>query len=654
MPDLSTISDEELYRIAGLKPQAVSSVPDASSMSDQELMRIAFGNGAPDRPTLRTKPLETLSQSGKDYIGGLFQTLAHPIQTAKSVGSLLQGVGEQFIPGEQAHEGLAEAVGQFYKGRYGSVQDIGRTLDTDPVGFAGDASLLLTGGGAALRAAGTAGKISRLAEIGQTVGRVGRAVDPLAAVTRGLGTGAEAMTRGRTVRAPFAGRVNEAVIKAAQEFGVDLPASAQTASRLTPQLEAYAIKGLFGRQMLQKLERANERMMGVADRLIEQTGRSSDLTMAGQMAAKGADEFRREFQQVKKALYQKADVFNEGRQILVDPKRSLPFVQEILAQKEAAGRAIGISPDADRFRKIAESLAPTEKAVPTAILDASGQPVIKLVKQQVATASDIDAAVKELGEIIQNYNDPFVAGNKRKLLALHGLLNDDLDDAILKARPDLAEHVAAAKQYYKEGIGKLNSAYGEAIFSLRDQPDKIVPTLLTRRTSLDEIPRIYELIGQEAVPSVQSAFLEQFFLGAKNTEGTFTPQGLARQVQRYGEERLQAILTPTQYTTIKKLEALTQSTASLARITGGSQTGFLTRLAAEIGPMFVNPMLSLKLLGLDWAASRLVGSSFGQEVLSTGYELTGAGRAAGAGLRKAGKAGPALRAATVTRQAGGE
>src|SRR5436190_4642689 len=45
---------------------------------------------------------------------------------------------EKLIPGEQEHEPYANAVGQFFADRYGSMEAFKKTLAEDPVGFAAD------------------------------------------------------------------------------------------------------------------------------------------------------------------------------------------------------------------------------------------------------------------------------------------------------------------------------------------------------------------------------------------------------------------------------------------------------------------------------------------------------------------------------------
>src|SRR4030095_903240 len=75
-------------------------------------------------------------------------------------------------PGEE--EKMVDALGEFFKDRYGGIENVKRTLATDPVGFASDLSIFLTGGGSvAAKAPGVAGQAAKI------VGTVGRTIDPL-------------------------------------------------------------------------------------------------------------------------------------------------------------------------------------------------------------------------------------------------------------------------------------------------------------------------------------------------------------------------------------------------------------------------------------------------------------------------------------------
>ncbi len=126
---------------------------------------------------LRNTPQSAL-QFGKDLVTPILS----PIETAKSLKDLGLGVYQLFTPGVQPNEELAKAVGKYFANRYGSLEKAKQTFANDPVGFAGDASILFTGGSTlATRVPGLAGKTT------SAINKVGQAIDPVTPLTKGAG-----------------------------------------------------------------------------------------------------------------------------------------------------------------------------------------------------------------------------------------------------------------------------------------------------------------------------------------------------------------------------------------------------------------------------------------------------------------------------------
>jgi hypothetical protein len=106
----------------------------------------------------------------------------HPIETVKNVGRLGLGTAEKLgISPTTGHEQYPEAVGQFFKDRYGGWDNFKKTLQEDPVGVVGDLSVLLTAGGSAVeRLPGVIG------EAGEAMRTVGEVSNPLNVGTSAL------------------------------------------------------------------------------------------------------------------------------------------------------------------------------------------------------------------------------------------------------------------------------------------------------------------------------------------------------------------------------------------------------------------------------------------------------------------------------------
>jgi len=124
--------------------------------------------------------------SGADLIGGVTQAALNPIDTLKNVGSIAVGGAQKLIPGEQKQEQNFDALTNFFKERYGSLDAVKETLYSDPIGVVGDLSSILGVGGGVLKLAGKAGKIAGVGEgastaskIGNAASVVGKNIDPL-------------------------------------------------------------------------------------------------------------------------------------------------------------------------------------------------------------------------------------------------------------------------------------------------------------------------------------------------------------------------------------------------------------------------------------------------------------------------------------------
>lgn len=130
------------------------------------------------------RALSSAPGSAVRFAEDIVQPIVHPVDTAKALYSLAAGLVQKLVPGEQANEAAANAVGKFLAERYGSVEAVKETLAEDPVGFLGDLSIVLSGGAtAAARVPGVAAQaVTRGARA------AARAVDPLALAGKGIGT----------------------------------------------------------------------------------------------------------------------------------------------------------------------------------------------------------------------------------------------------------------------------------------------------------------------------------------------------------------------------------------------------------------------------------------------------------------------------------
>ena len=126
---------------------------------------------------LASQTLSNIIPSAKQLGVDIATPFMHPIQTAKSIKELGSSIFSLIQPEEQGNEQLARDVGTFFADRYGGLENLKKTMATDPIGLLSDISIVLTGGATLVpKLAGTTGKIGSIAS---KVGKVGSAIDPV-------------------------------------------------------------------------------------------------------------------------------------------------------------------------------------------------------------------------------------------------------------------------------------------------------------------------------------------------------------------------------------------------------------------------------------------------------------------------------------------
>ena len=188
----------------------VDAEPDYASLASQ------FGGQIEGADTpwadVPGRALSNIPRSAANIAEGVYQTIRHPIDTATTLGKAALGAAEnvgggimnkavglfdpELVAFNEANrqnsesQKVANAIGQFYKNRYGSMQGFKEAIAEDPLGVVADASTVLTGGGA------IASKIPGLRAAGQTAIRAGTAIDPLANTLKVVGKGTELAGKG--------------------------------------------------------------------------------------------------------------------------------------------------------------------------------------------------------------------------------------------------------------------------------------------------------------------------------------------------------------------------------------------------------------------------------------------------------------------------
>ena len=169
--------------VSGMKvtdPELLAQLNSPTKVTDPQLLAQLNAEQQPlTWSEAATSGLKRFPESALGVVKGAVETIAHPIDTATTLKDIAVGaVSKDATPEQKA---IANAAGDFYKDRYGSVEGFKKAIATDPAGVLSDVSTVLTGGGA------LASKLPGIAKAGQIASKVGGVIDPLSAITKTAG-----------------------------------------------------------------------------------------------------------------------------------------------------------------------------------------------------------------------------------------------------------------------------------------------------------------------------------------------------------------------------------------------------------------------------------------------------------------------------------
>ena len=416
--------------------------------------------------------------------------------------------------------------------------------------------------------------------------------------------------------APLAGQVDRSIAGAAGRSGVEMPASALSTSKLVPLAEAWSAKGIGGSATAERFTRAAHALTAQADQMV---ARASTLgpSESGRVIAEGLSRFRSNWIREKGALYAAAEV-RPG--IRAEAAQTVALLEDIIKSKRSASRVLGQAEDATFYEQLYKGLTTVAKDRAKTFSPTQSQArVLKLVQVR-----DLINARRELdAKIASSFADPFSAANKGLLKKLSATMDREVTDALERQAPDIAAKLGRANRAYADGITKINSAYGKNIHKLAKagQYDKIAQAVVNSRVSVDDIPKIMEVAGAEGTDAMRASVLADLVSKSKGPNG-LTPQGLSRAMKAFGNDRLEALLTPEQLAKMADLAKLSGSLEKGRKVMEGSQTAFLGRYGIAptgIGAVSSLPATLAYLTG-DIAFNKFIGSRAGQRWLTTGFQ----------------------------------
>jgi hypothetical protein len=154
--------------------------------------------------------MRNLVPSAKSTALGMVEPFLNPRQTARTIYDIGAGLASKAkgaigVKNAPEDEATVNAIGEFYKQRYGSEEGFKRALAEDPVGVMADMSAIVGGGGMALaKAPGMAGRIGEMA---MTAGKAIQPVNVAAtAASPAIGLGMKGLNYGLSLKsgAPLA------------------------------------------------------------------------------------------------------------------------------------------------------------------------------------------------------------------------------------------------------------------------------------------------------------------------------------------------------------------------------------------------------------------------------------------------------------------
>jgi hypothetical protein len=560
------------------------------------------------------KAVGNLPTSAINFGKGLLDMVFHPIKTLEglggtAIGGLEELSGHEQTPQTQTFDAFVQAI----KGRYGSLDALTNTAVNDPFGLGADIAGILAGG---------AGLVGKSAELGEVASRAARlAGKPV--------TGAVSRAT-----APFSGALDEAAIEGAQRLGVgDLPASAKNTSPTVALFEALAAKGLGGQAVVERAAGAADALMRTADSVVTQAGGAEDLASAGTTLAEGLKKFTSDFKSSIGKIYDAFD--SKAGYLAAQTQRTVDTLNAIIDRKQALGDTADVKYFQDKLDLLlgrkpvpkTERYATGTKKVPGSLTeiayDEHGFPTFRLLKELRTN----------IGERIgpNSFGDPFVKVNMAQLKQVYGALTGDMRATIKATRSTkLLKELDDANLAYQAGRQVITSQLVKQIakFAKANQYDKIIPALLRPSASINDIKAVMAITGEEGAKQIQTSFLKQIFDASTGADGNFTASGLTRQLKKYGD-KAGAILTPEQHQAVIDMEAVAKALGRSKKIIEGSQTAFLLHQFATLGLvgwgaidlMSGNPlgfMQKMGAIGLDYGASKFIGSDLGQRVLTYG------------------------------------
>lgn len=453
-----------------------------------------------------------------------------------------------------------------------------------------------------------------------------------------------------TLKAPFKSAFDAEAADAFARQGVEAPASALTKSKAVQTIEANAQSSIFGgTKVTDIVNRARDAIFNITEKLRKDVnpdrlitpGASADA--AGKTLKEAVEKARTSFNDTKSELYDTAAKQIGKQQAKFDNTRST--LEAIIAEKtrslDPTARA-----EARFYQQMLNGTRTAERRT------------FETIKQ---TRTDI-------GKKLRNRTDPITTGDIGNLKRLYGALSEDLDATVRESGPAAAEALDKATEFYKAGIGRINSFVGRTIFNAKS-PELIIGKLI-KPGDASTVREIKALVGDEAFHTMSSAFMNKVIadaivpltgrvsaaklsaiiarygddflreiLGDRGLEelkelrksaivedildrgtkdGKVMPSALAHAIESYSDKVLKDAFTPEELRKLKDVKTMSSSMARGTKIAEGSPTAEKADMTLNVVLGVVKLPVLLSKIGVQYGLTKLVTSKLGKDFLTKG------------------------------------
>ena len=187
LPD-GFVLDQPTDKKRGLRSFSIGEQGQASEKSIKE--------GSQDWVDVFLNAFKNIPDSSKKFAGDIYKTVTNPIDTLKGISNLAESASGSSVLEQQAlsdigvpknEDKTGNALREFLKERYGTIDNLKNTISKDPIGVLVDASTILLPIGKTLETAGISSKIGTIEKTGSAIEKIGQSIDPITATKKVIG-----------------------------------------------------------------------------------------------------------------------------------------------------------------------------------------------------------------------------------------------------------------------------------------------------------------------------------------------------------------------------------------------------------------------------------------------------------------------------------